>query len=452
MKKTVILLLAVCMLFSMAAGGSASAESEFSDWTREGYYTDEDENMLSVTWMDDIDEPGWFVGFMNGEDFIEDSYGGTLPQDGNTLHGTLASSGEKGELTVTISEEGENGLLLVTEDGETYHFTPMEMETATIIVHINTEGWGNIAFTEGEAAPEIDPDYPFQSAQINLAEPAVHTFTAWPKAGNLFVKWTKNGEDFSMEPQITVLLDESADFVAVFEEDSDWQNPVMNFIGEYQSGRAHAKVQCIDSDSALITIDWGGSAWELARWVIVGRLDTDTLTVAYSGCTKSILTYEDDGELKSEETEYEDGTGTILFSPEDNTFTWPEDQSDYGVDMVFEWLPVPVIDLGSSALYTDTDLYDAVLAIKCKFASWEGCELHSVRYAGDEANTEENLAWLNSLSEEGDYTQVAEFLSDFHSPVEDGPYAWEPDAEYTDYQWWLARTEGGDWEIVSWGY
>ena len=64
-------------------------------------------------------------------------------------------------------------------------------------------------------------------------------------------------------------------------------------------------------------------------------------------------------------------------------------------------------------------------------------------------NSEENLAWLNSLVEGGEFTQAAEFLMDFHSPVEDGPYAWEPDTEYTDYQWWLARTENGDWEIVS---
>lgn len=50
------------------------------------------------------------------------------------------------------------------------------------------------------------------------------------------------------------------------------------------------------------------------------------------------------------------------------------------------------------------------------------------------------------------YAQVAEFLMDFHSPVEEGPYAWEPDMEYKDYQWWLARPDGGDWEVVSWGY
>ena len=50
------------------------------------------------------------------------------------------------------------------------------------------------------------------------------------------------------------------------------------------------------------------------------------------------------------------------------------------------------------------------------------------------------------------YVQVAEFLSNFHSPVEDGDYAWNQDMEYIDYQWRLGRLEDGRWEIVSWGY
>ena len=125
--------------------------------------------------------------------------------------------------------------------------------------------------------------------------------------------------------------------------------------------------------------------------------------------------------------------------------------------------PEVVIDLGKSSLYTEHELNDAVLLIKEKFASFSGdCELHSIRYAGDEANNEENLEWLNSLREARsnippedagkEYVQVAEFLSDFHSPLEEGPYAWELDMEYKDYQWWLARIKGGGWEIVSWGY
>ena len=113
--------------------------------------------------------------------------------------------------------------------------------------------------------------------------------------------------------------------------------------------------------------------------------------------------------------------------------------------------PEVQIDLSGSELYTEEELYDAMLAVKCKFASWAGCELHAVRYAGDESANEENLKWLSSLSDGAEYVQAAELLMDFHSPAEGGS-AWEPDQEYTDYQWWLARTSDGGWEIVSWGY
>ena len=85
--------------------------------------------------------------------------------------------------------------------------------------------------------------------------------------------------------------------------------------------------------------------------------------------------------------------------------------------------PEVAIDLGSSALYTPEELNDAMLAIKCKFASFAGCELHSIRFAGDDANTEENIAWANSLVDGAEYTQVVEFLSDFHSPVDAGETA-----------------------------
>ena len=124
--------------------------------------------------------------------------------------------------------------------------------------------------------------------------------------------------------------------------------------------------------------------------------------------------------------------------------------------------PEVTIDLGSSSLYMQEERNTAILLIRDKFATFAGCELHSIRYAGDDANNEENLEWLNSLREVRSnippedvgkqYVQVAEFLSNFHSPVEEGDYAWNQDMEYTDYQWWLGRLDDGRWEIVSWGY
>ena len=450
------LLLAAVFLLSLTACGAKAPEpkpdEEIKAWTRQGYYADENGNMASVTWMDLDSEAGWYVGFFNGEDPVEDSFGGMLPQEGNSLRGVLDSDGPRGGLTVTVTEDGEDGLLLAVEGGETYRLSPLDLPDATIFVTVNTEGWGNIAYAEGEDAPEIDPEYPFQSAQINLADPAVHTFTAWPNEGWHFVKWMKDGEDYSDQATITLELSETMDLLALFAFDEDGQNPVMNFIGPYVCDRARALVEAEGNDVARITIEWGGSAWELARWVITGIFDEDTRTVDYADCVLSTVTYGDDGEVKSEVVEYEDGTGRIVFD-DAGSFTWHDDMSERD-DMVFEWAwdPGVQVDYGDSALFTQEELEEAVQAIQEKFAGFEGCELHSIRYAGDEAVNPEDLAWLNSLADGAEYTQAAEFLMDFHSPVEDGPFAWEPDAEYTDYQWWLARSEGGGWDVVSWGY
>lgn len=111
------------------------------------------------------------------------------------------------------------------------------------------------------------------------------------------------------------------------------------------------------------------------------------------------------------------------------------------------------VDYGASELYTLEELAEAAVQVKCKFASFEGCELHNLRYAGDGCNSEENLKWMNDLDEGKGYVKVAEFLSDFHSPVDpEQNTAFETDMEYTDWQWWLARTEDGGWQLLTWGY
>ena len=116
-----------------------------------------------------------------------------------------------------------------------------------------------------------------------------------------------------------------------------------------------------------------------------------------------------------------------------------------------EETPEVRIDYGTSELYGTEEMDDAIALILEEFGSWEGCEMHSVAYAGDECNTGENVAWMNSLGDGHEFTQCIEFVSEFHSPVEGGG-AWEPDAEYTGWQWWLARAEGGSWELMTWGY
>ena len=62
---------------------------------------------------------------------------------------------------------------------------------------------------------------------------------------------------------------------------------------------------------------------------------------------------------------------------------------------------------------------------------------------------------MNELEEANDakesFTQCIMFKSNFHSPKEGGG-AWNADEEYTDWQWWLARSDGGQWKLMTWGY
>ena len=109
------------------------------------------------------------------------------------------------------------------------------------------------------------------------------------------------------------------------------------------------------------------------------------------------------------------------------------------------------INYGNSELFTKEELEEAAVQIKCDFASWKGCELHSLKYTGDSANTPENLEWANSMYEEPVYTKVARFTGSFHSPKESSG-AWDPDKEYRDYQWWLGMDEDGSWEIAGTRY
>ena len=488
-------------------------------------------------------------------------------------------------------------------------------------------------------------DYPDADRISDWADEAMH----WCVMKGILI-----GTGKGLEPKATATDEQLALVLARWEaslaSEADGQNPVMNFVGEYASGRASALVEAQGAGNAKITIEWGSSAWETARWMMSGRFDEETLTVEYADCVKAILTYSDDGELVSEAVEYENGTGAIVFG-EGLSFTWKGDQSERE-DLVFKWSFVPptagidylalvnkrnalpdgwedaletvtitnsvgdeveveakayaayellkadleehdgvyleldsarrsvaaqqdimdrfiekygadyaaktvaqpgysehhtglaldlyfklkntdgsftdvyynedmvrypevwekihaklatygfilrylegrehitgygyepwhirylddpdiaaeimdaditleeylagakapevAIDYGASAIYTQADLDEAIVQIKCRFAGF-GCELHSLTYAGDEADNAENLAWMNELDEGKDYKQVCAFASDFHTPadVED---AWEADREYTGWQWWLARTDDGGWQLLTWGY
>ena len=129
--------------------------------------------------------------------------------------------------------------------------------------------------------------------------------------------------------------------VAEYESaESSGQNPIMNFIGKYSNGRAVMNVTPSGENGAAVTIEWAGSYKEAAKWTMSGDLtiDGDTITVAYSNCVKQTAEYEDAGAVVSENTEYENGTGTLVFNS-DNTCKWTPENEDLGdSDLTFTYV------------------------------------------------------------------------------------------------------------------
>lgn len=114
-------------------------------------------------------------------------------------------------------------------------------------------------------------------------------------------------------------------------------------------------------------------------------------------------------------------------------------------------------DYRKSDIYTQADMDAAIEIINEQFSQWEGCTLLNIRYAGDDCNSAENLRWMNELANARKYdvkfVQCIEFLSDFYASKDtEGHTTFEPDSEYKNWQWWLARAEGGNWQLMSFGY
>ena len=333
MNKIVNAALAAVLGISLCACGSAETDTG-KGWSRTGYFQDENSNTLSVTKPEEGTE-GLLVSCALGED----AYSAVIAEDREALTGQLNNEqDETGDpVTVKITEEGEIGLLLEIEGTDPYHFKPVKVNKDAIIINISTEGSGFFnAVTESDSY-ETDEDFTSTFASISLEDPAEYTLAAKAQEGWTFRKWTKNGEDLSSEAEITVEFTENAGYAAVFVygDGEDGQNPVMNFIGNYVCDRARALVEADGTENARITIEWADSASSLAKWVMSGRFDPETLTVEYDNCVRSFVEYSGSGEIANETVEYENGTGKIVFR-EGPSFVWSSDNDEHG-ELTFEW-------------------------------------------------------------------------------------------------------------------
>ena len=231
-------------------------------------------------------------------------------------------------------------------------------------------------------------------------------------------------------------------------------------VGEYETADGMAGM--------TVTKNEGGRAWDVDVSGALTQGGYVFKTTIYYDCELDRFVYDkgktwnveitESGEAPAElgEATVAGQTGAFYFTgnPADMILTWLRDE-DSGNTMDFQRKDAPVaINLGQSGLFLKEELIEGMDLIREQIAGWKGVELHSIRYAGDENCTGENLAWLNEHeSADGKtFTQCALFQTNFHSPAVGGAVALDPDTEYEDYGWWLAREDGGSWTLVDAGY
>ncbi len=122
-----------------------------------------------------------------------------------------------------------------------------------------------------------------------------------------------------------------------------------------------------------------------------------------------------------------------------------------------EYVPGTTGEESASAIYSDEDIAAAEELIRKEFESWNGVKNLELHYMGDSCNTVENVQWMNDLNEgqkvsDEPFTQCIAFTSTFITDDNISPGVWNPDSAYAGWSWYLARTDGGEWHLMTWGY
>ncbi len=235
------------------------------------------------------------------------------------------------------------------------------------------------------------------------------------------------------------------------------QNPVMNYIGDYGYARATLHVEADGMDGAKVLVTWGSSAFDHGEWEMSGSFDPETRTITYDNAVLKTVAFNEDGTTASEETVYENGSGTITFRDGAVlTAVWADDHGDVPEDAVFEFI-YPISDEETEAIEgaddqtaeepfmlhgnTETEITDGVMTIRIAATDHDDPAFHWQAWTEDKGDASFTELVTETDMEEG-YAYVGSFraIDDGEDTIRlahtDGHYV----AGYMDFN---VRTENG---------
>ena len=102
----------------------------------------------------------------------------------------------------------------------------------------------------------------------------------------------------------------------------------------------------------------------------------------------------------------------------------------------------------NSEIYSQEDINAAIDTIKKEFMmNWGGCTLTEIYYAGDDSS-KDHQDWADRNNAD----EVIVLLSSFDVDSSGGDGSLDPNSTYSDWNWVLVRTSGGQWQHVDHGY
>lgn len=104
--------------------------------------------------------------------------------------------------------------------------------------------------------------------------------------------------------------------------------------------------------------------------------------------------------------------------------------------------------LGESVVYTPKEITDAMDVAIARFQSdFEGCSLLTMEYI-EESSQSSATEWAETYGAD----EAIVLLSSFDVAQKGADGGLTPGHTYRNWQWVLVRSQGGSWELKTWGY
>lgn len=157
--------------------------------------------------------------------------------------------------------------------------TPAAEET--VLVKVNTDGLGEIAVSETGETPAFDDQYPMSSAFTHVKKGGTVALNARGRDDWQFVKWTKDGEYFAQEAEITAAVEADTEFVAVFAVGSTFTGPAVDDI---KDAKTMADVLALPSNASSMSEHYYALHFELNgnEYRAVSFIDKDTAAKVFA--------------------------------------------------------------------------------------------------------------------------------------------------------------------------